>query len=399
MIMKEVEMTPALARELIAKNTNNRTPNEARIASLAVQMKMGLWQQNGETIIVADTGRLLDGQHRLGAVIVSDCTVPMILVEGVKEESFHTINTGRPRRATDILSIAGHRNVYQISAAASQLYRMIWAAFDDRPSSRRGIVPPPVVLEVAERWPTIATWASQISSQPAYGKIPGSTLIPALIYLSEIAKRPDLSLALYEGLNTGAYLDRDSPILLLRNKIFEMRTQGNARTDWVWFYMVTVLDALEEGKPLTKFGQAKPYMVMAPKHLKKHLASLPDRKTLIDLKPPAVMNKIRDQFDMLRLAGIADEKTFAATVDRRANVGDVQMTAEERADVLGINPPPTKNIGKPKAQARVPGEPQRVPDSLAKPPKAPKAETAASLQKKAERAREHGQAMGRAALK
>jgi hypothetical protein len=62
---------PSEASALLARNVSNRPLRPRYIESLARQMLDGYWQLVGDPIRVADNGRLLDGQHRLHAILAS----------------------------------------------------------------------------------------------------------------------------------------------------------------------------------------------------------------------------------------------------------------------------------------------------------------------------------------
>lgn len=107
---------PKEAEELLRINSANRIVNEARVVRYANDMGCGNWMMNGEPIIVGKS-RLLDGQHRLHAVIKSGLTVPMLVVSEVEDTAFMTIDTGRDRIAGDVFSIAGVKNSRTAAAA------------------------------------------------------------------------------------------------------------------------------------------------------------------------------------------------------------------------------------------------------------------------------------------
>ena len=73
----------------------NRKVDDNLVDRYAHQMKKGLWDVNGEGIIIAESGRLLNGQHRLHAVIKSGKTIQSVVIYGVEEEAFKTIDTGK----------------------------------------------------------------------------------------------------------------------------------------------------------------------------------------------------------------------------------------------------------------------------------------------------------------
>jgi hypothetical protein len=96
----------------------NRSINDALADRYGRDMKEGRWQLNGETIIIAKTGRILDGQHRLWGCINHEASFETLVAEGVEEDTFHTINTGRVRSASDILSVEGVNYSNTVAAAA-----------------------------------------------------------------------------------------------------------------------------------------------------------------------------------------------------------------------------------------------------------------------------------------
>lgn len=70
-------------------------------------MKEGLWRFNGETIIFADDGVLLDGQHRLLAVIEAGVSVEFLVVKEIpnREKAMNTVDQNKARKASDIYDL------------------------------------------------------------------------------------------------------------------------------------------------------------------------------------------------------------------------------------------------------------------------------------------------------
>jgi hypothetical protein len=73
-----VEVTPAIAQEWLKGNCKNRPLNEAKVAFFAEKMRCGQWQlKGGFPVKRLENGRLLNGQHRLNAVIRAGCPVQL----------------------------------------------------------------------------------------------------------------------------------------------------------------------------------------------------------------------------------------------------------------------------------------------------------------------------------
>lgn len=118
-MMQTIVLTPELATELLERNTLNRPLSDQHVSRIARQIKAGKWRFNGDTIKIADTNDVLDGQHRLWAVIEAKAAVETILVRGIAREAFATIDTLRkPRSGSDILTLNGAHKYRSIIAAA-----------------------------------------------------------------------------------------------------------------------------------------------------------------------------------------------------------------------------------------------------------------------------------------
>lgn len=116
-----VSLTPELATSLLEHNKLNRPLNDQHVQRIARQILDGKWKFNGDTIKVADTGDVLDGQHRLWAVIEAKKPVETILVHGIQRDAFATIDTLRkPRSGADVLALNGASRHRNFAAAALQ---------------------------------------------------------------------------------------------------------------------------------------------------------------------------------------------------------------------------------------------------------------------------------------
>lgn len=91
-------ITPKVAEYLLNLNwIENRPLLDATVAKYAAAIKHGHWKLNGEPIIVANNGTMIDGQHRLYAVVEADKPIDALVTFGVDYDVVNTINCGRPR--------------------------------------------------------------------------------------------------------------------------------------------------------------------------------------------------------------------------------------------------------------------------------------------------------------
>lgn len=96
-------ITPDKARFYLQFNTNNRPLRASHIKALAFDMMNGDWQVTHQGIAFDTTGRLIDGQHRLYAIIESGISIQIPITRGCSSSSFSILDRGANRSPSDIL--------------------------------------------------------------------------------------------------------------------------------------------------------------------------------------------------------------------------------------------------------------------------------------------------------
>jgi hypothetical protein len=103
-----LEVSPELASQWLSENnSHNRKLVEAHVERLAHEMKAGRWQLTHQGIAFSTKGVLLDGQHRLWAIVMSETTVPMRVFLNQPEETLGAIDSIRARTNDEIITLAG----------------------------------------------------------------------------------------------------------------------------------------------------------------------------------------------------------------------------------------------------------------------------------------------------
>lgn len=115
---EEVLITPEYAERLLKLNkSNNRALSQSKVLQYTEDMISGNWKSGtGETIKISKTNVFIDGQHRLRAIILSGVSVLMHISRGHEVDVFTVLDTGKPRGASDVLSIDNISNASQIAA-------------------------------------------------------------------------------------------------------------------------------------------------------------------------------------------------------------------------------------------------------------------------------------------
>lgn len=118
-------ITPEKARVYLQNcSRENRAINRNRVLFYAKQMKDGQWQMNGETIIFSDKGVLLNGYHRMNAVVEANVPVAFLVVQNVSEDAFKTIDTGKPRSVGDVYKMSNILNSTRVASIVRKFVQL-----------------------------------------------------------------------------------------------------------------------------------------------------------------------------------------------------------------------------------------------------------------------------------
>lgn len=116
-----IALTPCLASLLLERNPINRPIGKYNTAVLRADMANGRFTFNGESVVLSNTGILLDGQHRCASVIETGRTITTVIVFGPKEDARYTIDIGKPKTAANFLSMKGYVDTNNMAAVVSLL--------------------------------------------------------------------------------------------------------------------------------------------------------------------------------------------------------------------------------------------------------------------------------------
>jgi hypothetical protein len=109
-------VTPEMAKNFLLKNTLNRKLNDKTVLFYAKQMQEGEWKLNGEGLSFASDGSILNGQHRLSAVVKSGCNIDFLISFDVEKDAMPTFDTGKNRSLCNVFQIANIPDANNMSA-------------------------------------------------------------------------------------------------------------------------------------------------------------------------------------------------------------------------------------------------------------------------------------------
>jgi hypothetical protein len=210
-------VTPQRAAEYLERNTANRPLSKRTVREFAEAMRRGEWRVTHQGIAFDTEGALVDGQHRLAAIIEADLPVETTVFSEVPVGAFDVLDTGKRRKAADVLAIEGEKSAVLLAA----MVRTVWL-YEHRPElnwsggdagvSNHQIV---ATLEAHPKLRDFVGLGEQVAT--ATGMIKSAA--GAASYLVSQASKRDLS-PWFDGVIEGAGLVKGDPRLLFRRVMF-----------------------------------------------------------------------------------------------------------------------------------------------------------------------------------
>lgn len=107
MVSRMLTVTPEWASECLKKNKSNRPVRESTVLVYARQMMAGQWRLTHQGICFDSSGNLVDGQHRLNAVVRANVAVKMLVsvLDSEQTAASLPLDLGVKRTLSDLLDI------------------------------------------------------------------------------------------------------------------------------------------------------------------------------------------------------------------------------------------------------------------------------------------------------
>ncbi len=217
---KIVSVTPATATKWLDKNTANRHASDGAIKYLADEMTNGRFGLGPDAIAFNTKGELINGQHRLFAVVASGVTCQFLVMEDVDDAMKERLDLGRARSIPDMLKM-----IYGVDRA-----RLITGAvrlMDDFVDDRRMKLSVGHALTQIERYDAAFKWL--VEETPGKNQFAISPVVAALALAHRSSK--DAVEEFARRLFTGTGLGDQSPILKFREYVHGRRGLFTTRED------------------------------------------------------------------------------------------------------------------------------------------------------------------------
>jgi len=223
MDLQMVKVTPSVAAQMLEQNTEiNRSIRHGHLEKLCYDMKHGLWDSNnGETLKFKDPendakwGEMVDGQHRLTAIIQTGKTFTLPCLIGVSEDSFATLDSGSSRTFADILAQKGHVGTTSLAGGVATLEQFYIGNFRKKQLSHRAL------LARFEKHPNIAEYVTD------FNRLRKVFRPSEAIFLSYVIQSiaPKKGAQFIQRLATGGSTE-GTPVHEVRERLLNLRIKG-----------------------------------------------------------------------------------------------------------------------------------------------------------------------------
>lgn len=244
-----VLVTPDLAREWLTRNQNNRPLKHKHVERLCNSILSGKWKMTGDPIRFSNTGKLIDGQHRLNAIEKSGVSVMCVVMKDLDEDIFDVIDSGRTRQKSDIISIEFPYLSFEVakilgtSATIAYEYQNELFSFQVRVEKSE-------LLEFIKSNQKIIDCAeyAQSLSRPT----PCSRAIAGAFLFFTKDENHDKALRFIRGFMSGENLPSGNVLLTLRDSCFNARINRRPiQIKEIFGRLIKCWNAEVRGKPLT----------------------------------------------------------------------------------------------------------------------------------------------------
>lgn len=217
--LREMTITPAIAMDMLKHNHKNRRIIRSHVETFARDIVEGRWAQSIEPITFSKTGRLLNGQHRLEAVVLADAPIEALVLRGLEEQAFETydIQQKKAPMIDDLIgSTTGDRNIIQ---SATTLY---WRRHT-KPN-----LPMTAKPSVGELRQILTEHPDLVEHRLLARRLQTIAKASAILYSAYLITQedPELGEKFLGQLEHGNDLGTGHPVLDLRNRLIRNRNQA-----------------------------------------------------------------------------------------------------------------------------------------------------------------------------
>jgi hypothetical protein len=254
--MVVMEITPEMARAWLKTNVGNRPARQAHVKALQKAIANGEWKLTGDPIRFSASGKLIDGQHRLQAIVNSGITVQAVVMHGLQDDIFDVIDSGKGRSRSDLLCI----DVGLPVETGKILGTAVGIAYDYEKGnfSFRGSVSSRELMDYVHRNPSLIASSEYAQRLPRSGTpVPRSIAAAFHFFASKLDQ--EAAEAFLTRLMVGVVNGQNDMLLHMRNLCSAaLVARRPISTPEIMARLIKIWNAEQRGKPIGYFSNTKP---------------------------------------------------------------------------------------------------------------------------------------------
>lgn len=217
---------PQKAEYLLDTMESNRHVSQSHVDKYMDDMRKGRWFVTNQGIGIDRTGRLIDGQHRLWAIIETGIPQKMLVVRGIDPQAFRALDETRKRTFADDLSIMSESDY----SAKGAMVRLVAKAEIAGP---RGMTINSMRSLRFTRY-DLSDWLNEMRQKASiedalrvgktlYTSVSAShSANSALCYLASVRFSPEIAEGFIKSVGSGEGLFKGDPKYALRDRLQKM---------------------------------------------------------------------------------------------------------------------------------------------------------------------------------
>jgi len=212
-------VTPETAAKWLQKNVGNRPVNHRHVAKLSADITAGRFQQTHQGIAFDKNGFLIDGQHRLLAIVNANSSVELLVSRGAPTRIREVIDTGFGRGVAHILAMRFGLDATQSKRASAIIHCMVGMF-----GNARNKIPTEEAMNLYASYSEGISWAFQFCQSLSGGGVP-TPVLASLVWAHKHA--PEACNYIAEKFRKPSNLPDGSPILALHSAVYKTNASGD----------------------------------------------------------------------------------------------------------------------------------------------------------------------------
>lgn len=212
-----LQITPEMASKWIESSKGNprwardgKIADQKRVSQIAEDIKSGNWNPGNNSIAFDEEGVLVDGHHRLCAIVKAGIPVKSLVVYGIEKTGLQHIDENRPRCVSQRLNVDS-----QVVAAANFHFWMMNSLTKASETSE-------VISKWIELHPDIYTALSLVRQGGRHAIAKKACVVHGTLCALECGVDENIISKFMESVNSGFISDlSESPAIVLRNMLIK----------------------------------------------------------------------------------------------------------------------------------------------------------------------------------